>query len=367
MHVVLAGGGTAGHVEPALNLADALRRDDPAVGITLLGTERGLETSLVPARGYDLALVPAVPLPRKPNLDLLAVGPRVSKAVAASRAVLMRVGADVVVGFGGYVALPAYLAARREKVPIVVHEANARAGLANRVGARLTPYVTETVIGSIPRAERVGIPLRRSISELDRADERAAARAFFGLDPELPTLLVFGGSQGARRLNVTMAAAAAPLRAAGVQVLHAVGPRNVDDVAAPPPGPVPYVALPYVDRMDLAYAAADLALCRAGAMTCAELAAVGLPAAYVPLPIGNGEQRLNALPVVRAGGGLIVDDADLDADWLMAHVAPLLADPVALGRMGAAAAAHGVRDADRRLVAVVRRAVAGVLEDGGHR
>lgn len=356
MHVVLAGGGTAGHIEPALALADALRREDPEVGITVLGTERGLETRLVPERGYALELVPAVPLPRRPTPDLVRVPGRLAGAVARVAEVLDDVQADVVVGFGGYVAMPAYLAARRRGVPIVVHEANARPGIANRVGARFTQLVAVSTPGTrLPHARHIGIPLRRSIATLDRAALRAQGREFFGLAGDRPVLLVTGGSQGARRLNDTVVAAALALTAAGAQVLHVIGPNNTVNVSLPGGSP-PYVTVPYVDRMDLAYAAADLALCRAGAMTCAELAAVGLPAVYVPLPIGNGEQRLNAAPVVRAGGGLIVDDADLSAGWISANVVPLLTDAGRRSAMGIAAAMFGRRDADEQLVRMVHEA-----------
>ena len=304
MRVVLAGGGTAGHVEPALATADALRRHDPTVDITALGTDRGLERRLVPERGYELVLIPAAPLPRRPSADLLRLPALVRRAVDDTARILRERRADVVVGFGGYVALPAYLAARRLRVPIVVHEANARPGLANRVGARLTHHVA---VASpqirLPHAEHIGIPLRRPVATLDRAAERPRARAMFALRPDLPTVLAFGGSQGARRINQAMAEAAGALSAAGVQVLHAVGAGN-DEVPAIW-GAVPYVVEPYLDRMELAYAAADLAVCRAGAVTCAEVAAVGLPAVFVPLPHGNGEQRLNAEPLVAAGAAML--------------------------------------------------------------
>src|SRR5580693_2203892 len=177
MSVVLAGGGSAGHVEPALALADALRRANPRIPITCLGTERGLETRLVPLRGYDLELIPAVPLPRSVNQQLLSVPGRLGAAVGAVTAVLDRVRADVLVGFGGYVATPAYLAARRRGIPIVVHEANARAGLANRVGALLTRHVyTASPAVKLRHAQPVGIPLRPAIANLDRTAMRAAAR-----------------------------------------------------------------------------------------------------------------------------------------------------------------------------------------------
>jgi UDP-N-acetylglucosamine--N-acetylmuramyl-(pentapeptide) pyrophosphoryl-undecaprenol N-acetylglucosamine transferase len=359
VHVVLAGGGTAGHIEPALALADALRRQDPTVGITALGTERGLETRLVPERGYQLELIPAVPLPRKPTPELITVPGRLRGTIKAAEQVLENTKADCVAGFGGYVALPAYLAAKRLGVPIVIHEANARPGLANKIGSRYSQHVAvSTPDSKLRNARYIGIPLRRSIATLDRAAARPQARASFGLDPNLPTLFVTGGSQGARRLNEGVQHAVPHLQRAGIQTLHAVGPKNELPQPDNMPGMPPYVPVPYVDRMDLAYAAADMMLCRAGAMTVAELSAVGLPAAYVPLPIGNGEQRLNAQPVVKAGGGLLVDDAELTPEWILGNVLPVLTDPQRLYDMSRAAAEFGRPDADELLVRMVYEAIA---------
>jgi len=358
MSVVLAGGGTAGHIEPALALADALRRADPRTEITCLGTERGLESRLVPLRGYELALIPAVPLPRRMTTQLLHVPGKLSTAVGAAARVLDRTHATVLVGFGGYVATPGYLAARQHHVPIVVHEANARPGLANRLGARFTRHVfTASPRTRLPNATCIGIPLRHEIAALDRLAVADKARAHFGLRPDLPVLLVTGGSQGARSLNYAVLDAAGWIRAAGIQVLHILGPRSDLDVRMPAAGP-PYITLPYVDRMDLAYGAADFAICRSGAMTCAELTAVGLPAAYVPLPHGNGEQRLNALPIEEAGGGLIVPDAELSPEWIRDMLLPILLDAELVAAMSAAASSIGSRDADswlaREVIAVMR-------------
>lgn len=354
MHVVLAAGGTGGHIEPALTLADALVREDPAVRITVLGGERGLETTLVPERGYRLVSIPSAPLPRRPGTDLLAWGPRLRRAVRSASEVLVQEHADVVAGFGGYAAGPVYLAARRSRVPLVIHESNARAGIANRLGARLTREVYAAYPDALRGATMLPTPLRPAIARLDRMAERSAARAALGLDPEAVTLLVFGGSQGARRLNDTVASALPGLLAGGVQVLHAYGPRNEPPVAVPG-----YVPVPFLTRMDLAYAAADLALTRGGALTCAELAAVGLPAIYVPLPIGNGEQGLNARPVVDAGGGLLVEDRELTPEWLTGTVLDLVNDGDRLASMGRAAHRHGARDADDRLARIVRAAAKG--------
>jgi UDP-N-acetylglucosamine--N-acetylmuramyl-(pentapeptide) pyrophosphoryl-undecaprenol N-acetylglucosamine transferase len=353
MRVVLAGGGSAGHIEPALALADALRQADRTIEVTCLGTERGLETRLVPMRGYELALIPAVPLPRSVTPQLLTVPGRLAGAVHKAGVVLERTGADVLVGFGGYVATPAYLAAKRHKVPIVVHEANPYPGIANRLGSHFTTHVfTGHPDTKMRNAQYLGLPIRRQIAELDRFAVGDKARAHFGLRPDLPVLLVFGGSQGARSLNTALAGALDAIRAAGVQVLHVTGPRNASQ-AQSAGGTVPYVAVPYVDRMDLAYAAADFALCRAGAMTCAELTAVGMPAAYVPLPVGNGEQRLNALPIVQRGGGLLVEDDELTADWIKGALLPVLTNIDQVAAMSEAAAALGRRDADRWLAKAV--------------
>jgi UDP-N-acetylglucosamine--N-acetylmuramyl-(pentapeptide) pyrophosphoryl-undecaprenol N-acetylglucosamine transferase len=353
MSVVLAGGGTAGHIEPALAVADALRRAEPAIRITCLGTERGLETRLVPQRGYDLVLIPPVPLPRSLTPELLSVPGRLADSVKAATAVLDRVGAQALVGFGGYVASPAYLAARRRQVPIVVHEANVKPGIANRLGAMFTRHVfTARPDTKLPHATAIGMPLRREIADLDRLALADKARAHLGLRPELPVLLVTGGSQGARSLNLAVLEAADWIRGAGIQVLHILGPRSGLTVKMPATGP-PYITLPYLERMDLAYAAADFALCRSGAMTCAELTAVGLPAAYVPLPHGNGEQRLNALPIERAGGGLVVPDAALTPEWIRDMLVPILLDPDLVAAMSQSAAEMGARDSDEWLAAEV--------------
>ncbi|MFT4200892.1 undecaprenyldiphospho-muramoylpentapeptide beta-N-acetylglucosaminyltransferase [Gordonia sp. (in: high G+C Gram-positive bacteria)] len=354
LSVVVAGGGTAGHIEPALAVADAVRALHPSARITALGTEKGLETSIVPERGYDLRLIPPAPLPRTVGADLARTPARLTSAVAATRKVLADVDADVVVGFGGYVALPAYFAARgrmrpRSRIPLVIHEANASAGIANKVGARWADRVMAAVDDcGLPGAEVVGIPVRGSLAALDRGALRAKARHYFGLDETAPTLLVFGGSQGAVRLNDAVVGASGALGRAGIGVLHAYGPKNT---IAPehPEGAPPYVGVGYLKRMDLAYAAADLVICRSGAMTVAEVSATGLPAVYVPLPHGNGEQALNARPVVDAGGGLLVTDDEMTPEWVAREVPALLGDPERLATMASCAAVGGHRDAANRV------------------
>ncbi|MDN5743806.1 MAG: undecaprenyldiphospho-muramoylpentapeptide beta-N-acetylglucosaminyltransferase [Nocardioidaceae bacterium] len=361
--ILLAGGGTAGHTSPLLATADALVRADGAVEVTCLGTPRGLENTVVPAAGYPLRLVPPVPLPRRPGKELALVPGRLRAAVKAALDVIDDVQPDVVVGYGGYVSMPAYLAARRRKLPLVVHEQNAVPGIANKVGARVADRVAVSFPDTpLKKAEYVGLPIRRMISTLDRASRRAEARAFFGLAPDLPTLVVTGGSQGARRLNRAVVTAAPALSAAGVQVLHVIGPNGTSDPQwrEPDVSGVPYVVAGYVDRMDLALAAADLMVCRGGASSVVEAAASGVPAIFVPLPIGNGEQARNARPVVEAGGAELVNDADFTADYVALTVPALLGDPQRLAHMSAAATNLVPHDADDRLAAIIREVASGV-------
>jgi len=351
MRVLLAGGGTAGHTSPLIATADALRRLVPEVEITCLGTPRGLETRVVPEAGYPLELIPPVPLPRKPNADLFKVPLRLRGAVKETLAIIDRVRPDVIVGYGGYVSMPVYLAARRRKLPLVVHEQNSLPGLANRAGARIASRVAVSFPGTpLPRAEYVGLPIRRMISMLDREAVRPEARAFFGLDPHRPTLLVTGGSQGAMRLNRAVSGAARALSDAGVQVLHVQGKHGGAEPAATE---TPYIVLDYCDRMDFALAAADLTVCRSGASTLTEAAATGLPAVFVPLPIGNGEQDLNARPVVEAGGALLVADQAMTPEWVAATVPGLITDRERLEAMGRAAAHLIPRDADEKLAQII--------------
>ena len=370
--VLLAGGGTAGHVNPLLAVADELRDRDPSTRVTVLGTAEGLEADLVPARGYPLVHVPRVPLPRRPSADLFSVPSRLRAAVAAAQEAIVASGARVVVGFGGYVSTPAYLAARRCGVPVVVHEQNARPGLANRLGARRAAAVAVTFPGTPLRGARLtGLPLRREIAALARArraDALAARRdaaAALGLDPARTVLLVTGGSLGAQSLNVAMAGAAGELAALGParpQVLHLTGRGKDADVRAAVEAAGlggDYVVAEYLLEMERALAVADLVLCRAGAGTVAEFTALGIPAAYVPLPVGNGEQRLNAQPAVDAGGGLLVEDRLLSPAWVRATLLPLLGDRARREEMAAAATRVGRPDAASAVADLVVEAARG--------
>ena len=357
---LLAGGGTAGHVNPLLAVADALRAREPEAVILVLGTREGLEARLVPERGYELLVVDKVPFPRRPDRAAAAFPARFRRAIAQVRAHLRDRSVDVVVGFGGYASAPAYVAARRAGVPVVVHEANARPGLANRLGARRAAGVGVAFEGTPLAGSRVvGMPLRSEIVGLDRAALRPEAAAYFDLDAARPTLLVFGGSLGAQRLNEAFGGAWQDVLDAGWQLVHVTGERS----DLPDPGVPGYAVRRYVDRMDLAFAICDLIVSRAGAATVSEISALGIPAVYVPYAVGNGEQALNAGSAVRAGAAVLVPDAEFTADRVRAEVVPLLGDGARRAAMEKAAATVGTRTGTENVVAMIDEALRGGPSD----
>lgn len=361
---LLAGGGTAGHVNPLLAVADRLRERDPGAEVILLGTAEGLESRLVPARGFELLTIPRLPLPRRPGAAALRFPGRLRAVVRQVEGIIAERGVDVVFGVGGYAAAPAYLAARR-RVPFAIHEANSIPGWANRLGARFTPHVGTAFRETPLRGRRgvpavhVGLPLRPEIERLTAPGARAALRdeaaAAFGLDPARPVLLVTGGSSGAERINAQLVAGLNIVLGAGWQVLHASGGFR-EAITLERPG---YRAVEYLDRMDLALALADLALGRAGTGSVLELSALGIPAVFVPYPHGNGEQRLNAREAVAAGGALVVADSAFTPDWIRAELLPLLTDRDRVAAMGVSIAAVGVPDGTARTVALIDAALSG--------
>ena len=354
--IVLAGGGTAGHTSPLIATAEALQASAD-VDLVCVGTAKGLETRVIPEAGLRLALIPPVPLPRRITPELLAVPVRLWRAVGQARAILVAHNAQVAVGFGGYVSLPVYLAARLAKVPLVIHEGNAVPGLANRIAARFTPHVVTTFPETrLPHARHLGLPVREQIAGLDRAARRPAARQGFGLPDAGPVLLVSGGSQGARSLNLATADAVPRLLAAGISVLHVLGTANLTpdivDVTDPTTSAA-YRPVGYVDEMGEAYAAADLMLGRSGAGTVMETAMTGLPTIFVPLPHGNGEQARNAGFLIAADAGVLVADAELDGDRLVAEVTGLLDAPGRLAAMAESCRSLVPADASAALAQLV--------------
>jgi len=347
---LLAGGGTAGHVNPLLALAEAIREDSKDNEVWALGTVEGLESRLVPERGFELLTVDRLPMPRKLNLYALQFPVKFQKAVATVKGYLEKYKIDVVVGFGGYASAPAYRAAKALGIPYVIHEANAMAGYANKVGARNAAAVGVAFANSnLARAQFVGMPLRREIVELTKTDYRFEALRYFGLDSKLTTLLVTGGSLGARTINETIESSRTLLEAAGIQVLHIVGDRaGLEEISVGG-----YRRITYCSRMELAIAASDFAVARSGAATVSEFCAVGLPAVFVPYPVGNGEQKLNAQQVVLVGGAELVLDKDFTPEHVARTLIPLLSNKKALQAMSVKAASVGTTTGSEDLLRLV--------------
>lgn len=347
---LLAGGGTAGHVNPLLALADKINDQSGHNKVFALGTKEGLEARLVPLRGYALLTIARLPFPRRINAYAFTFLFRFNEAVNQVKAMIVENNIDVVVGFGGYASAPAYRAALQLGVPYVVHEANALPGYANRVGAKKAARVAVAFRNTkLPNASFVGMPLRQEIENLTKDDLRIEALGYFGLDKLLTTLLVTGGSLGAKRINETIEQSRELLHAAGIQVIHIVGDRaGLEELRAPG-----YVRLAYCDRMDYAIAASDLAVSRAGAATVSEFCAVGLPAIYVPYAVGNGEQAFNLVEVVKAGGGIEVKDGDFDVDFVRTNLIPLASNKKQLVAMGDKARSVGSHNGSAELLALV--------------
>lgn len=362
MKVLLTGGGTGGHVYPALALAEALRKRSPASSVLFVGSRWGMEATLVPAAGLPFVGLPVRP-PRslRPERTALAVATGTA-SVAHAAALIVRFRPDVVVATGGVAAAPAVVAGWALRTPVAVLEGNVVPGRANRILARFSRVVCvawEATAASFPdRAVAVtGLPVRREVYSGDRAEGIRR----FGLDPDRRTILILGGSQGAAHLNRAAEEAVGVLADRGdLQVLHQMG-RGWDGEGPGAGGPdvrqvgrVRYVRVPYLERVGLAYACADLVVSRCGATAVAEIAACGRPAVLVPYPhAAGGHQEENASPLVRGGAAVVVRDSDLTGSVLAREVASILDTPGRMAAMAACSRALGRRDAALRVLEVL--------------
>jgi UDP-N-acetylglucosamine--N-acetylmuramyl-(pentapeptide) pyrophosphoryl-undecaprenol N-acetylglucosamine transferase len=348
---LLAGGGTAGHVNPLLALAAEIRSDDASAQIFALGTAEGLESKLVPERGFELLTIDKLPFPRRLNGYALKFMPRFAQAVEQCRGIIRERKIDLVVGFGGYASAPAYLAAALERVPLVIHEANALPGLANRLGAGIAKAIAVSFKNTpLKNAVLTGMPLRAEIVLAAATQDQTKARKHFGLDEDAPTLLVTGGSLGAKRINEVIDSATSVLEAAGIQILHIVG--GGSDLK--PLKKKGYVRMAYCDRMDLAILAADFAVSRAGASTVSEFNALGLPALYLPYAVGNGEQAKNIQEVLAAQGAITIADSQFNREFVTDELVALISNSKKLKTMAKAAKSCGNLDGTQRLLKMVK-------------
>ncbi|MFF1785101.1 glycosyltransferase [Kitasatospora sp. NPDC058243] len=345
LSVVIGAGGTGGHIYPGLALAEALRRADPRAVISFVGTERGLETTLIPQAGYRLHTVDMIPFDASLGARRYLLPAALLRSGRDCREILRAQGAQVAVGMGGYPSAPVIVGAKMAGLPSVVHESNAVPGRANRFAARLTPHIalafdrTREHLPAGRSAQTVGMPLVGAVAQLDRAALRAEARRHFAV-PDGVRLLVFnGGSLGAARLTAAAVELAGRWRhRTDRRLLIKTGPAALAQVRAALDGNPVAHAVAYLDRMDFAYAAADLMVCRAGAATVAELSSLRMPAVLVPYPHApHDHQTHNARVLSDAGAGLLLPDGECTGERLAALVEPLLADPARLAAMAQAA------------------------------
>ena len=324
--IVLAGGGTAGHIEPALAVARVWKSQNPHDQITFLGTAKGLENTLIPAAGFNVSNIPKVRISRTPSLSWVRIPFELVASVKACRTILK--GSDLLIGFGGYVSAPAYIAARLLGLPMIIHEANAKPGWANRLGALFTPYLAVAHgvnTGAFSAALITGLPLRSDVADgLKRAEgdwksARAQAKNRLGFDSSKPLVFVMGGSQGSVAINKVIEQSVPMFSKKDIAIMHSVGRANTLPTATDLYRPVAYV-----DQMADAYLAADLIIARSGAVTCAEFRALGRYALFVPLPIGNGEQFHNAQGLVADGRAEIIEQKQFTRSYLETHIDALL-------------------------------------------
>lgn len=320
--IIFAGGGTAGHVEPALAVARGWKERCPSDECVFIGTDSGLEKTLVPSAGFDLQTIEKVTLPRSPGIALITLPWRLLRSIKMARRIIS--GADLLIGFGGYVSASAYLAAKLEKVPFIVHEANAKPGWANLLGAYLSPHraTTHSIAGGkFSRSIPTGLPLKPDVQKAAKQAQgdwkaaRIAAKLQLEWDVDRPVILILGGSQGSVFINAQIAQALPTLVGQGFQIMHSVGAKN-----SLPPSSHNYRALSYVHDMATAYLAADVLIARSGAVTCAEFAALGRSAIFIPLPTGNGEQARNADFLIDAGRAVVVPQDQFSSDWLIRNI-----------------------------------------------
>lgn len=365
MTILICGGGTAGHIYPGLALAAALRKQRSDIDVIFVGSDRGLENDVVPDSGYDLVTLPVRGFPRRPSLDQLKFFGGLASSLRGARRLIVDRRPVAVVGMGGFASFPPVIVAAFSGCPVVIHEQNAVVGLANRLLARRAKIVALTFpdeSGRISgdRTRVIGNPVRAGLFSADRA----GARAELGLEDRPVTILVFGGSRGARRLNQVVLDAYDMYRhAQNLQVIHVTGMmehdrfrRRLEDVKRRH-DTVAYRMFPYIEDMGAAYAAADLVVSRAGATTVAEITAVGLPSVLVPYPYATDDhQAANAGRLEAVGAARVIADEAFSPELFWQAVSAFAYRPDSLRDMAAAARELGRPGAADELAGLVLEA-----------
>ncbi len=331
MNIIISGGGTGGHIYPAIAIANELRTIDPATNLLFVGAEGKMEMEKVPRAGYQIVGLPVVGIKRELTLDNLAFPVKLGRSLWRARQIVADFRPDVAVGVGGYASGPVLLAASLADIPTLIQEQNSYAGLTNKVLARwakaiCVAYPDMDAFFPAQKIKLTGNPVRSDIQHADQ--QRMAGQAQFGLTPDRPTLLVIGGSQGARSINEAVAAGLPQLTSAGVQVIWQTGPAFIERArqAVADTGATLVKPFDFIYDMDKAYGVADVVVSRAGALSVSELCLVGRPAILVPFPAAaEDHQTKNAMSLVSRDAALLVTDQQAGAD-LISKALALLSD-----------------------------------------
>ncbi|AQG80965.1 undecaprenyldiphospho-muramoylpentapeptide beta-N-acetylglucosaminyltransferase [Spirosoma montaniterrae] len=316
MNVIISGGGTGGHIYPAIAIANELKAIDPATEILFVGAEGKMEMEKVPRAGYRIEGLPVVGIKRELTLDNLAFPLKLGRSLLRARQIVSRFQPDVAVGVGGYASGPTLLAASLAGVPTLIQEQNSYAGLTNKVLARWAKRICVAYPGmdaffDADKIRLTGNPVR---SDIQFADQQAeAGRALFGLNSGRPTLLIIGGSQGARTINESIEAGIRRFIDAGIQVIWQTGPAFIEraQAAVTATGSALVKAYDFIYDIDKAYGVADVVVSRAGALSVSELCLVGRPAILVPFPAAaEDHQTKNAMALVERSAALLVRDQE---------------------------------------------------------
>jgi len=363
LRVIIAGGGTAGHINPGIAVAKLIKQKDKNADILFIGTRRGLETKLVPREGFDLRLIKVRGFKRKLSLDTFIAVKELFQGLLEARRIIKEFKPDVVIGTGGYVCGPVLFNACRMKIPTLIHEQNAFPGVTNRILSRIVDAVAISFKESgqyfkyAKKLVYTGNPVRMEIIQADRQ----ASREKLGIRPNDTFVVIFGGSLGAERINETVVEMLKKY-SMDCKILFGTGNAQYESIAKELEGvrSSSVLVVPYIYDMGSAMAAADLVICRAGAITCSELTALGVPSIMIPSPnVVANHQEHNARSLEKNGASIIILERDLSGDILYEQMVRLLKDKEQLNKMAKNAKKIGITNAVDKIYSIIDELVKG--------
>lgn len=367
MKVLIAGGGTGGHINPGIAIAKQILKDYPSADIRFAGTDRGLETKLVPREGFKLELITVRGFKRKLSIDTFRSVRDLFRGLAQARKLIKGFKPDIVIGTGGYVCGPVLFSASRMKIPTLIHEQNAFPGVTNRILARFVNKVaisfeeSRQYFSNPAKLVCTGNPVRAEVLNT----KKDGAKAKVGVKPDKPLVVITGGSLGAPRINETIVEILKKYyKGDEFSLIFSTGNRQFDDIKENLKGlklPLAQVT-PYIYDAASVYAAADIMICRSGAITCSELTAIGLPAIMIPSPnVTANHQEHNARSLEKNGAAIVILEKDLNAETLYNQIVELFKDKVILEKMSVSAKKIGITDAAEKLGSMAKELISTTL------